>query len=90
MWTIYLNWTVTSTAGKPNTVILTQRLQGIIGKQKEEELLPSQLAKAWNSLPLPLRQRDSVDSFKKALWNEFLQNSRLLIFFFLSCSSSCD
>ena len=26
--------------------------------------------KTWNSLSLPVRQRDSVDSLKKALWNE--------------------
>ena len=29
--------------------------------------------KAWNSLSLPVRQRDSVDSLKKALWNEFFK-----------------
>ena len=53
----------------------------IIAKQKEEELLPSQLAKAWNSLPLPLRQKDSVDSFKKALWNEFFTQQQTLDYF---------
>ena len=35
--------------------------------------------KAWNSLPL--RQRDSVDSFKKALWNEFFTQQQTLDYF---------
>ena len=26
--------------------------------------------KTWNSLSLPVRQRDSVDSLKKVLWND--------------------
>ena len=35
--------------------------------------------KAWNSLCLPVRQRDSVDSFKKkALWNEFCKQHQNL------------
>ena len=34
--------------------------------------------KAWNSLSLPARQRDSVDSFKKALWNEFFKQQQNL------------
>ena len=34
--------------------------------------------KAWNSLSLPVRQRDSVDSLKKALWNEFFKQQQNL------------
>ena len=34
--------------------------------------------KAWNSLSLPVRQKDSVDSFKKALWNEFFKHQQNL------------
>ena len=34
--------------------------------------------KAWNSLSLPVRQRDSADSLKKALWNEFFKQQQNL------------
>ena len=34
--------------------------------------------KAWNSLSLPVRQRDSVDSLKKALWNDFFKQQQNL------------
>ena len=38
--------------------------------------------KAWNSLSLPVRQRDSVDSLKKHCGMNFLNNGRILIFLF--------
>ena len=34
--------------------------------------------KAWKSLPLSLRRRDSVKSFKQALWNEFFTQRQTL------------
>ena len=34
--------------------------------------------KAWNSLSLPVSQRDSDDSLKKALWNEFFKQQQNL------------
>ena len=34
--------------------------------------------KAWNSLSLLVGQRDSVDSLKKALWNEFFKQQQNL------------
>ena len=34
--------------------------------------------KAWNSWSLPVRQRDSVESLKKALWNEFFKQQKNL------------
>ena len=39
--------------------------------------------KAWNSLSFPVRQRDSVDSLKKALWNEFFKQQQNLDHFSL-------
>ena len=43
----------------------------------------STTCKAWNSLPLSSRQRDSVNSFKEALWNEFFTQQQTLDHFLI-------
>ena len=45
-------------------------------KQKEAELLPSQLGTVY--LCLHIKRRDSVDSLKEALWNECFKQQRYL------------